>query len=276
MGAVVCLGDIAVDSYIDTHRRYVGGISFNVAWNLRQCGLDAQVVSAVGNDENGAAVLRALRQRDFSTDGIAIRDGRTAEQRIIISPQGERIFDGYRTGVLSALTVQDLARVDISRFEALHIPLSDGLEDLCNAVAHQVTNITKIADLSIDGPNRGGLRASVRNYLSYFDLLCIGGGSEDIQAIAELAKLFSEKTLILTLGQDGAVCFHDGVSYEQQAIPVSHVVDTTGCGDGFQAAFIAHWLTDKNDIQSALRAGAAQGAKVAAILGATDCMIAEL
>jgi fructoselysine 6-kinase len=217
-----------------------------------------------------------LTRRDFSTSGICIREGLTAEQRIVISPQGERIFDGYRAGVLSTLSLKDLARVDLSRFEALHVPLSDGLEDLFNAAAHQVTNITKIADLSVDGPNGGMLIASVRQYLPYFDLLCIGGRREDTQGIAELANSFPEKTLILTLGKDGAMCFHDGVSYEQQAIPVSHVVDTTGCGDGFQAAFIAHWLINKNDIQSALRAGAAQGAKVAAIFGATDCMIAEL
>jgi sugar/nucleoside kinase (ribokinase family) len=275
MRSIVCLGDLALDSYVNTHRRYVGGISFNVAWNLRLSGVDARVVSAVGNDEDGAAVLRTLTLRNVPLEGIAVRDGLTAGQSIIIAPHGERIFNGYRAGVLSTLSLKDLARIDLSHVKALHVPLSDGLEELFDTVAHQVGGITKIADLSINGPNDGGLQASVRRYLPYFDLLCIGGSGEDTREIAELATSCPEKTIILTLGKEGAVCFHDGVSYEQQAIPVSHVVDTTGCGDGFQAAFIAHWLADRNDIQNALRAGAAQGAKIASILGATDCMIDE-
>ena len=45
------------------------------------------------------------------------------------------------------------------------------------------------------------------------------------------------------------------------------VVDTTGAGDAFAAAFIVEWLAS-HDVEAALRAGNRLGAHVAAHLGA--------
>ena len=273
MTSVLCIGDIAVDFYVTLSRMHVGGISFNVAWNIRECGADAHVCSAIGTDEDGTAVLRALLERNVPRDAIFVRDGRTAQQRILINSEGERIFDGYRAGVLSTLSPADLDAVDISRFHALYIPLSDGLESLFEAVARDVQGITKVADLSADGPNPGGLRAAVSRYAESFDLLFIGGQDEDRSHVAEIARRYPDKVLVLTLGSKGAVALHGEATFEQAAMTVEHVVDTTGCGDGFQGAFIAHWLSNRDDIPAALRAGVTQGAKVASFLGATQCVI---
>jgi sugar/nucleoside kinase (ribokinase family) len=45
------------------------------------------------------------------------------------------------------------------------------------------------------------------------------------------------------------------------------VVDTTGAGDAFDAAFMVEWLSSRN-IEAALQAGNRLGAHVAACLGA--------
>ncbi len=237
--------------------------------------MSSHMVSAVGDDEDGATVLRALSTRDISVEDIVVRKGATARQRIIVNPNGERVFDGYRTGVLATLGSRDIPFSSLSHFDALHVPLSDGLEALFDAVAQQVTGIIKIADLSMDGPNGQGLQASVERYLPYFDLVCIGGKYDDLGWVKERAASFPHKTVVLTLGSRGAVCLRGREIYEQEAVPVSKVVDTTGCGDGFQAAFIARWLADRDDIRGALSAGVAQGGKVASIFGATECIIED-
>lgn len=273
MTSVACIGDIALDFYVELSRKQVGGISFNVAWNLRQLGVDAHVFSLIGNDTDGVALLKAISQRGFSTDAVMIRDGLTAEQRITVNCHGERIFDGYRTGVLSSLCLSDLPLTRLAHFDALHIPLSDGLESLFDSVARQAIGVTKIADLSIDGPNPEGLRSSVERYAPFFDLLFIGGKSELIPFVANLAGAYPDKVLILTLGSKGAIGFRGRAVYEEAAIPLTQIVDTTGCGDGFQAAFIARWLDDTDDIPRALKAGVEQGAKIASHLGATDCVV---
>ena len=275
MRSLACIGDVAVDFYVTIPRRHLGGISFNVAWNAREHGVDARVYSVVGTDTDGEAVLETFARRGLSSEGLVVREGVTAQQRILIKSDGERVFDGYRTGVLSSFSPDDLRKLDPRRIDALHIPLSDGLEALFDGVATTVRGVPKIADLSIDGPNPGGLQVTVTRYAEYFDLLFIGGRSEHLSPIRELSLTHPEKVFVLTLGSKGVVSFRGGEALEEEAISVERVVDTTGCGEGFQGAFIARWLANRNDIRGALEAGVAQGAKVASFLGATQCAIEE-
>ncbi|MEY4669708.1 MAG: hypothetical protein RL518_2407 [Pseudomonadota bacterium] len=273
MISLACIGDIAVDLYVTIPKSYVGGISFNVAWNAREHGVDARVYSAIGTDNEGMAVRETLARTGFPTDSLLVREGATARQRIVITPEGERVFDGYRAGVLSTLSVRDLSGCGLDRCTAVHIPLSDGLEELFDSVAFDLHGVTKIADLSIDGPNQGGLEASAQRYARCFDLLFVGGRPEHRVVIEDLSRTYPDRVFVLTLGRDGVVAFQGGASFVEDARPVEQVVDTTGCGDGFQGAFIARWLADRSDIRSALVAGVMQGAKVASFLGATQCVI---
>lgn len=275
MSSVACVGDLAQDYYVNLSRKRVGGISFNVAWNLRHCGVDARVFSLLGDDSDGRALLRAISVQGIPLDGIVTRAGETAQQRIIVHDDGERIFDGYRTGVLAGFSFTDLPLERLSGFDAVHIPLSDGLEALFDAVATKLTGSLKIADLSIDGPNPEGLRASLERYVAFFDLLFVGGKIEHVSYVADVARAHPEKVLVLTLGSAGAICFRGGASYKKEALPIERVVDTTGCGDGFQGAFIAQWLADRNDLPRALQAGIARGAEIASFFGATDCVITD-
>jgi len=276
MKSVACIGDIGLDVYVDVPLTKIGGISFNVAWTLRQHEVDAHVFSLIGNDREGRALVQTLEHRHIPTQGLVRRDGSTAMQRIVINAEGERVFDGYRAGVLSDFACSDLPRSRLAHFDALHVPLSDGLENLFESVALEIDGITKIGDFSIDGPNPGGLLASVERYARYFDLLCVGGRSEDARNIASLARVHREKVFVVTLGSKGVVSFRGDDVYEQGARPVSTVVDTTGCGDGFQGAFIAQWLADRGDIPKALHAGVMRGAQVASFLGANECGFDEI
>jgi sugar/nucleoside kinase (ribokinase family) len=51
-----------------------------------------------------------------------------------------------------------------------------------------------------------------------------------------------------------------------KAVPVEHVVDTTGCGDAYQAAFTVAWFKNK-DIQAAMEAGSMAASDVLSHLG---------
>lgn len=50
----------------------------------------------------------------------------------------------------------------------------------------------------------------------------------------------------ITLAEKGSVTFHNGKEYYIDAIPVKNIVDTTGCGDSYHAAFIASYLNNNN------------------------------
>jgi fructoselysine 6-kinase len=72
---------------------------------------------------------------------------------------------------------------------------------------------------------------------------------------------------VATLGENGSAAFKDGVEYLCDAVEVDEVVDTTGCGDSYQGAFIVDYLCN-GDVLSAMKAGAASAAVTLGVVGA--------
>mgnify|MGYP001220671984 FL=1 len=69
------------------------------------------------------------------------------------------------------------------------------------------------------------------------------------------------------MGANGSFAITKHKLYFQPAIKVSKMIDTNGCGDGFQAAFTNYYFR-KKDISEALFQGANQAAKVLQHYGA--------
>ena len=80
------------------------------------------------------------------------------------------------------------------------------------------------------------------------DLIIINDGearmlSEDenlVRAMHALAQETNTRTLIVKRGEHGVLALHDGSLLALPAVPTSHVVDPTGCGDTFAGALAAH------------------------------------
>jgi sugar/nucleoside kinase (ribokinase family) len=71
---------------------------------------------------------------------------------------------------------------------------------------------------------------------------------------------------VVKQGSGGASAYGQGAAWHAGANPVK-VVDTTGAGDAFDAAFMVEWLASRN-VEAALQAGNRLGAHVAGHLGA--------
>jgi fructoselysine 6-kinase len=71
---------------------------------------------------------------------------------------------------------------------------------------------------------------------------------------------------VLTLGAEGSIAIKNGEMTRQQALPLDKVVDTTGCGDAFQAGFSAEYFKTR-DIRKSLLSGAAAGREAAMDFG---------
>jgi sugar/nucleoside kinase (ribokinase family) len=68
---------------------------------------------------------------------------------------------------------------------------------------------------------------------------------------------------VLTLGAAGSIAIRNGETIAEPALPLEKVIDTTGCGDAFQAGFTAEYI-ESRDIRKALRKGAELGQTAAA------------
>lgn len=67
--------------------------------------------------------------------------------------------------------------------------------------------------------------------------------------------------IIITLGAEGSIALIGDRVYTHPAVPVSRVVETTGCGDAYQAAFSVAWFQG-GEIKKAMEAGAMAASRV--------------
>lgn len=267
---LACIGDVGIDDYANLGSRRLGGIALNVAASARAGGLAVSLVSALGDDLAGAAALRAIEPLDLDRSRLRRLLGRTARQAIHLEPSGERRFTGYDAGVLTdwRLDAADLAF--LAAHDAVFAPLADGLEAIFDQIANLRGPAVKAADFSVDSTLADGssLEESLRRYASAFDVATIGGRREHLRLVEALARKQPETLFVLTLGAEGALAFRRGERFSQPAVPVAQVVDTTGCGDAFQGAFLAAYLQNRC-IPDALLAGAQRAAVVIGHAGST-------
>jgi fructoselysine 6-kinase len=57
------------------------------------------------------------------------------------------------------------------------------------------------------------------------------------------------------MGKYGSMAFYKGEIFQQDAIDFERIIDTTGCGDTYQAAFAYYYLTSNKDIREAMKQG---------------------
>jgi fructoselysine 6-kinase len=88
--------------------------------------------------------------------------------------------------------------------------------------------------------------------------------------LVENIRLLSRSTnclIVITLGAEGSAALIKGEPVFQPSFTVTEIVDSTGCGDAFQAAFtISYWR--EKDVRRALESGSRQAATVLQHYGA--------
>jgi len=97
-------------------------------------------------------------------------------------------------------------------------------------------------------------RIPVNDTIDFADIAFITGRVADLGTFEILARQ-KNKLVVVTLGAGGSYAFHRGTVHHQPAVPVPRVIDTTGCGDAYQAAFALEFYLTGN-IPSAMLAGA--------------------
>lgn len=265
---LVCVGEITQDRYLLQNLTTVGGISLNLAVHARRCGADVALISCIGSDQAGRAALALLQREGIDASRVLERAGETAHQDILITPEGERIFPpgGYGSGVLAdwALTAQDVAFT--RDFDLVVAPYFSQVAHIFNAIMFDPNpHIRRAADF-LDWNELGGDTSAIERALPQLDIAFLSGNHQAIELLEPLA-LRHNCVIVVTLGGEGSVALVGGEHYYQAALPVDKVVDTTGCGDAFAAAFLVRYMQDAN-IPEALLAGAKQSASVLATFGA--------
>jgi sugar/nucleoside kinase (ribokinase family) len=249
---VACFSVAALDYFPQRKEYYAGGNSLNQAIRFRHMGHSSAFVGALGTDEAGDRLAALLQAESVDVSRIHRIDGATACNRIINDDSGERygVEGAWAGGVYERFELDEADWDYLNRFDvwATH---ANGPSYLSALERKKSTQFMSVDFLHLKDYEL--LQKSLRVVeIAYF-----GGTPEMANDLAAIAKA-GRGIIVLTLGARGSIAFAGDQAYTQQALTTGKVVDTTGCGDAFQAAFTASYFATK-DIRASLLAGAELG-----------------
>ncbi len=265
---VVCVGDCGIDLYLPSGETRVGGITANVARHARaefDRGHNVHIVSCVGDDDAATQVLDNLRGTGIGCC-ISTLAGSTPVQSIEIEADGERRFTRYDAGVLADFRFSDAQIALIAQADLVVAPVYlqiVGLFDALMSIPFSGRVAIDFADF-LEHPDFGLLL----RHIERIDIGFFGLTTDDSAAIAEIGRLAARhrKLFVVTLGAAGSLAFSGGERFECAPVSVPGVVDTTGAGDAYAAAFLADYCHGQ-DIPNAMLRGAALAARIIGQLG---------
>jgi fructoselysine 6-kinase len=246
---IVALTCFAMDLYVDNNLECVGGNALNVATQCKRSGVErVAVIGAVGTDAYAEAILTHLRAEAINASHVYHLDGATATHELYLTA-GDRQDppDAWRGGVYDVFHLSDADWDFANSFDIVAIGAFD--PNFEAAVARLKPHCEVVADF-LDSRDFDHLE----RHTDRITVAVLSGRREDVER-ARVLSVQRPILILITLGAAGSAALWDGEAYFQPALPVADVVDTTGCGDAFQGAFIVSWFQD-HDVRKALQAGA--------------------
>lgn len=282
---IICYGEVLFDVF-PTHRK-IGGAPLNVALRMASLGINAQIISRVGNDEIGRELVKYIQENGVSTNTIQVDDNLATGEVIVklnergsasytinypvawdkieFTPEAENAVADADALIFGSLVCRDmvshqtlLSLIDKAKYKIFDVNLrapfytKELLIDLMKKADFIKFNDDELYEISAD-------------LNSPFHSL--------EQNIFYIAEKTNSKHICVTKGSHGAVLYYNEKLYYNSGYKID-VADTVGAGDSFLAGLLSKLLTD-NDPQSAINFACALGALVAQKEGANPKIAGE-
>ncbi len=275
---IVCFGEVLWDML--PTGKVPGGAPMNVAFHAENFEIDAQIISAIGNDELGLELKTFLEQKGMSTDLVHVNfTFPTSTVQVTLDEKGAASYEIVQPVAWDFLYVDDailrkVEQADFLLFGSLICRKEYNIKPLLRLIGKakktvfdvnlrppfysqelietllQKANIVKMNDEELDTITAWyGIKNKLEEKMTF------------------LMKKFKIETMVMTKGKEGAYCMHQDQWYSQKSFPVK-VEDTVGSGDSFLAAFL-YKMSKGNDWQQCLQFACATGALVATQSGGT-------
>ncbi len=279
--SIICFGEVLWDML--PSGKVAGGAPMNVAYHAKQFGMDAQMISAVGNDDLGKELVGFLQQKGIPTDFIHTNyTFDTSTVQVTLNEKGSASYEIVEPVAWDFLFVDDNRNKAVSQADFLLFG---------SLVCRNKTNLTTLLpliekarkvvfDVNLRPPFYS--QSLIETLLQKVDIVKMNDEELEIilnwygikgdlaNQLAFVMEKFMLDTLIMTQGKHGAFCMHEGVLYSQKSFPVT-VKDTVGSGDAFLAAFL-YKMSNGASWQSCLEFACATGAFVATQSGGTPAI----
>jgi sugar/nucleoside kinase (ribokinase family) len=261
----------------------IGGCAANVAVDLVKLGVSAAVVGRLGGDVFGRVVADMLHERQVDVTALQVSAHLDTSQTLIVNVAGEDRRFIHTFGANAAFRAADIPRERVQRCRVLYLGgyllMENVLQDELIEVfaAARQAGVKTVLDVVTPGP--ADYLSRLRKLLPNVDVFLPNDheatlilGEKDAQRQAERFHQLGAHTVIITMGDRGAVLVGDGVRLRAEAYRVPFV-DGTGGGDAFAAGYIVGLLRGL-DAEGCLRLGSAVGASCVRAIGTTTGVFA--
>jgi len=268
MKKILALTCCCVDVFPERGNIIAGGNALNVAANCSKTGkADAFLMGNIGTDLYSEKIKEMADKYRINRDRLYEIDGESASNKVYLTADGDRYFkdDSWTSGVYQdyKISIHDetFMRSFMRSFGAVATTFNDP------NFAH-ILEIRGTSDflLSVDFLDHTP-KDEWSDYLCAIDLFFISGKSESLPLLKKWSAKYPETVFVATLGENGSIAYKNGDEYTCEAVKVEKVVDTTGCGDSYQGAFIVDYMINE-DVLSAMKAGSEAAAVTLSFVGA--------
>ncbi len=275
---IVCFGEVLYDVF-PTHRK-IGGAPLNVALRMASLGVDANIISRVGNDEIGRELLHFIAQNGINTDSIQIDNNfPTGEVVVKLDTKGSASYTITYPVAWDKIEANSQAQKLVENADALVF----GSLACRDNISHQsLTELLtkakyKIFDVNLRAPfYTQELLIELMNKADFIKFnddelyeICDFLGSP-YRSLEQNIHFISSKTntghICVTKGSHGAVLLYDNKLFYNSGYKIT-VADTVGAGDSFLAGLLTKLITGTNP-QKSVDFASALGALVAQSEGA--------
>ncbi|MBA2538591.1 MAG: carbohydrate kinase [Deltaproteobacteria bacterium] len=271
--AIVIWGELLWDRFPDGDQ--LGGAPANVAWHLGQVGSWPQLVTRVGDDDDGRRALEILSQL-VDTELVQIDRERATGEVTVRLEAGEPRYTLHagraweRIACTPAvLTALETAGVFVYGTLAQRTP--EGLAGWREAVAS--TRCTKVCDLNLRPTDQYSV--AIAEAVAAADVIKVN--DRELAALRDwlgwadpLTTLRNQARVVaVTHGDRGSTLYSEHGPIEIPGVPAAHAGgDNVGCGDAY-LAILVHGLTSGWALADSGAAASRYAAAVAGARGAT-------
>jgi len=258
---IAAVGDNCFDVYDELGVAFPGGNPVNVAVYTVRLGGEASYTGAVGDDDYGRRMIRALEAKGVDTSHVRVLPGSTAISHVELV-DGERVFGEYDEGVLASFKLRDEDIDFICGHDLVVSGVWGNAEDELSKIRARGTPVA----FDFDGKLEGPVVAKAIHDVDYAFFAADEGDSPGIRSYMESAHRRGPKIVTVTLGSEGSVAY-DGEQFVSCGIVPCDVKDTLGAGDSYIAGFL-RGILEGRPLKECMAMGAASSSSTLQYMGA--------
>lgn len=271
---------LVTDSKIEADRIFfaTGGSATNTAVGFSRLGLKTGIVCAVGKDENAKKIVSELQKEKVDCTAIVkMKNYNTAYSVILTGFGGDRIILAFAGATKHLESKKQVNWNFVGNAEWFYVGSLHSKPKLLEKIFGFAE---KNAILVAWNPGRSELKQGLKKLMPLLKktsvlflnqaetefLLKSKNLKENLKKLQKIVPL-----VVVTLGRNGSIAF-DGKRFFLQKGHKVKLVDSTGCGDAFNSAFLAAIIRGYK-IKNALALGAKNAESTIRFLGAKNNLI---